>query len=461
MDPSDQQPQGNQHQEVNGEYDEDAALEAAIALSLQHDTIEENKPTRPHSRSTVEPSSAPPIKAPASSSWLLDRKQMEDERLRRLRKRTAGEAALDELPVRRLAVPANSAPVSSVPGPTVLNRGLTKQQAKPLRFAKGAVKKTWVYGCPRTDDDIKIEEVLEKDKLELAVVSSFQWDESWFLSKVDIARTKMVFIAYANSSAEVVFLIDLPRLDAANEVERNNRINESMETCFGTELRRFLRAQGLDEGLIKSLDNFDFAETERYGFVHTIAGGHTDQLRQVTGFPGLSHTVRSLGLTTDSTITVDYVAGGTICFQEKWWGSATFPREMLRDSASVRTGVLMHDKIMFVQRDGDGGRDGPGAAWAYVGSANLSESAWGRLGKERGSGKAKLTCRNWECGVLVPTTTPSGSASGSQGGGGEAGQTLWAFQGTVPIPMSTPAEAYGISPGDTATGRPWFFMKKD
>ncbi|GKT43795.1 uncharacterized protein ColSpa_03976 [Colletotrichum spaethianum] len=42
------------------------------------------------------------------------------------------------------------------------------------------------------------------------------------------------------------------------------------ETLFGTELRRFLRALGLDEKLVKSLDNYNFSETSRYGFIHSI-----------------------------------------------------------------------------------------------------------------------------------------------------------------------------------------------
>jgi hypothetical protein len=33
-----------------------------------------------------------------------------------------------------------------------------------------------VYGCPRQGDDIKIEEVLQKNDLELAVLSAFQVD---------------------------------------------------------------------------------------------------------------------------------------------------------------------------------------------------------------------------------------------------------------------------------------------
>lgn len=69
-------------------------------------------------------------------------------------------------------------------------------------------------------------------------------------------------------------------------------------------------------------------------------------------------------------------AGGTICVQAKWWRSPNFPRELVRDVIS-RDRLLMHSKMIFVRRrvgDSQAIRQSPG--WAYVGSANLSESAW-------------------------------------------------------------------------------------
>jgi hypothetical protein len=46
----------------------------------------------------------------------------------------------------------------------------------------------------------------------------------------------------------------------------------------------------------------------------------------------------------------------------------------MRDCQSQRGGLVMHNKMIFVQPR-DGGSEA-GKAWAYVGSANLSESAW-------------------------------------------------------------------------------------
>jgi len=100
----------------------------------------------------------------------------------------------------------------------------------------------------------------------------------------------------------------------------------------------------------------------------------------------------------------------------------------------------MHSKVMLVRSSS--------SAWAYVGSANISESAWGRLTVDKKTGNRKVTCRNWECGVLVSTnrSTP-------------AQQTRFAlsaaFEGIVPVPMAESANAYGAS----GTMDPWFYRE--
>ncbi|KAK0748634.1 hypothetical protein B0T21DRAFT_278159 [Apiosordaria backusii] len=204
-------------------------------------------------------------------------------------------------------------------------------QTGMLPFPHGVVKKTWIYpSYPRVGDDIKIEEVLQKDILELAVISSFQWDEDWMLSKIDITRTKLYLVAFANSEAQeemrnnvpksrirfcfppmqamgsmhsklmllkyekymrivvptgnfmsydwgetgtmenvgfMVFMIDLPKF---SNTEERDAVQGSGLTSFGEDLLYFLMAQGLDPMLINSLRNYDFSETSRYGFVHTM-----------------------------------------------------------------------------------------------------------------------------------------------------------------------------------------------
>lgn len=62
----------------------------------------------------------------------------------------------------------------------------------------------------------------------------------------------------------MVFIIDLPKLQTAEQRDAQEL------TPFGEELSHFLLAQGLDERLVNSLRNYDFSETSRYGFVHTM-----------------------------------------------------------------------------------------------------------------------------------------------------------------------------------------------
>ncbi|TQN68231.1 Tyrosyl-DNA phosphodiesterase 1 [Colletotrichum shisoi] len=613
--------------------EEDPDLALAIALSLQEqedigiESVETANVMERHVEKTTKP-------APATNfgSLILDRKKMEEERLARLKKRSATQADLDDDQSQKPKIQRPEAPSkrsTSDASPGLPRKAPTEGDSPSLPFPNGVFKRTWALGYPRNGEDIKIEEVLQKDKLQLAVLSSFQWDEEWLLGKVDARQTKMLLIAYANNEAEkatiranaptdlvrfcfppmhggymhsklqilkyegylrivipsgnlvpydwgetgvlenMVFLIDLPRIGGTHQTA------PPAGTAFGTELRRFLRALGLDEKLVKSLDNYDFSKTNRYGFVHSIAGNHANDSWQHTGqstraLPGREGFTFATSLATEGPVNIDYVvrdsgmkeyearqskptrnkaakaglagsrplgegtlqwqhhfriyfptektvsssrggrsSAGTISFQEKWWKSSTFPRELLRDCQSVRSGLLLHSKAIFVR-----GRAGGDAAWAYVGSANLSESAWGRLVKDRESGAAKLTCRNWECGVLVAVegnltgTADSGTRPGadqdahshrhprarvqaqtlegyardeetstSRGGAAataadseenrrqqqldqdESAGLDEVFGTTVPIPMKVPAGRYMSD--ESAASRPWFFMKAD
>lgn len=106
--------------------------------------------------------------------------------------------------------------------------------------------------------------------------------------------------------------------------------------------------------------------------------------------------------------------------------------------------MLSHNKLLLAR-----GRkkDGTPVAWAYIGSANLTESAWGSQ-KILKSGKlGKLNCRNWECGVLVPV--PDDVLKELKLEDGEV-PPMSVFKGTVEIPFQFPGKRY--------EGRtPWFF----
>ncbi|RYP16270.1 hypothetical protein DL765_005238 [Monosporascus sp. GIB2] len=534
--------------------DEDAALRYAIELSLQDvenkgtevlsddsssDEDLEKRPiypsvTKKAGNSSMQGTSkdatlATPQTAPTMTCGLsgLDRKKMEEERLARLGKRKAREE--DQM----IQEPRQRATTDGTP---TLAASAAIGYSASLPFPTGVIKKTWTAGYRRTGDDIKIEEVLQKDELEMAVLSSFQWDEDWLLSKIDIGKTKMLLIAFASSATRqeemkanvpeerikfcfppipydwgetgvmenVVFLIDLPRRDTTV-------LNRNKPTLFEEELCYFLRAQGLDEALVKSLARYDFSATARYGFVHCIGQSHM-------GYCGLGRTITALGLSTTGDVEIDYVvsslgsvnmdlisaiyhaaqgdnglkeyeersarnakgkratkaqpetfedrfrvyfpshdtvnrsrggknAAGTICLQSKWWDSATFPRRLVRDCKSVRAGLLMHSKMLLVRHS-----SGSPTAWGYVGSANLSDSAWGRLVKDKATGKPKLTCRNWECGVLVPVRDHGRIIAEGRSSPGP----LSIFQDTIPIPMEVPGEAYSMS----GTKRPWLFLER-
>ncbi|KAH6850249.1 tyrosyl-DNA phosphodiesterase-domain-containing protein [Chaetomium sp. MPI-CAGE-AT-0009] len=551
----------------------------------------------------------------------LDRKKMEEERLARLHKRKAsqvdesggGVVQLSTRPAQRPRVdeqaplslvhdegkstvpqdPAPSSASSSTPGetkPAAPKATAASASSRPpvaLPFPRGVIKKTWAYQQPRKGDDIKIEEVLQKQHLQLAVVSSYQWDEHWMLSKIDITRTKLILVAFAANEAQkeemrsnvprdrirfcfppmhgmgsmhsklmllkyegylrivvptgnfmsydwgetgtmenMVFIIDLPKFEYAEQREAQR------DNMFASELFYFLRAQGLDEKLVSSLRNYDFTEADRYAFVHTIPGSHIDEdAWSRTGYCGLGHSVSALvrRVTTDP-IEIDFVCAslgainygllsalyyaclgdpvleyeartgskskreaftaranflvqehmriffpsretvlqskggkdgaGTICFQPNWWQAATFPRQLLRDCKSVRPGVLMHSKIIYIRPNDPDIRSG--RCLAYVGSANLSESAWGKLVRDRATNKPKLTCRNWECGVLLaikegnedPNAAPVIADEGVQGRRRDGG--LSDFEGRVPVPMEWPGRV--ICEGVAADARrPWMF----
>ncbi|PGH06630.1 hypothetical protein GX51_02257 [Blastomyces parvus] len=229
----------------------------------------------------------------------------------------------------------------------------------------------------------------------------------------------------------------------------------------------YLAAQG-DSGLKElTLRTSKRFPSENWGVVTKRTDGEKwkDNFRVV--FPSLSTVRKSKGGTENA---------GTICFQSKWYNSATFPKDIMRDNISQREGLLMHNKILFVRPEKPitSLKDNSTcyAGWAYVGSANLSESAWGRLVLDRSTTKPKLNCRNWECGVVIPirhndagkissipstgspATLPAESeCEDSSASSDDRPEIATVFEPTIPVPMIVPAPRYH------GHDRPFFYME--
>jgi hypothetical protein len=274
---------------VNGSDDEDEDLRIAIALSLGQDPGK--RPGGPKNAGTIDltqdddtdsgvdddgdgddakrelvqtaintssqrPAASEGLPPPSSGLAALgiDRKKMEEERLARLGKRKAAELG-DAIPSRPVQRPRIGAGPFSLPNKATTSEEKKeqkqasvvtspKQPCSDLPFPRGVVKKTWAYGQPRQGDDIKIEEVLQKHQLQLAVLSSFQWDEEWMLSKIDVARTKLILIAFATSEAQVSvcpgFACGMGRVSSMlmensggkKEEMRNNVPRDRIRFCF-------------------------------------------------------------------------------------------------------------------------------------------------------------------------------------------------------------------------------------
>lgn len=374
------------------ELDNDQEFELAIALSLQDQIGEldsdddaqsvsvETQHQHPHSSTDAEESTANP------GSFLgLDRKAMERERLARKRKlsvsppptrkslkissssspkgsaqgkapgKKVDERKGENMPASKQDIPHNSIPTDKAPASATTGVGLT--------FLKGEVRKTWAFDHDR-HRDIKIEEVLQNADLKLAVLSSFQWDVAWLLSKLN-KSTQMIFVMQAKEAStqrqyeqetspmpnlklcfppmpgqvncmhsklmllshptylrvvvptanlvpydwgetgvmeNMMFIIDLPRFVGGQDTSK-----EKM-TSFGRELVYFLEAMGLNQHVIDSIYKFDFSETAKFAFVHTIGGAHSqeDTWRR-TGYCGLGNAIGELGLGTAGPVSIDFV----------------------------------------------------------------------------------------------------------------------------------------------------------
>jgi hypothetical protein len=184
--------------DLPSDADEEETLRYAISLSLREHEKATGKNVESKSSDENKSGSKQPPKT-SFGSIMLDRKAMEQERLRRQAAKRPRAAEEDDEVVE---VPAPKKKTASTPS----RASTAAAQLEPRRtndFPNGAVKRTWAQGYPRTADDIKIEEVFQKERLELALISSFQWDEEWMLSKLNTRKTRLLLVAYAADEAQV------------------------------------------------------------------------------------------------------------------------------------------------------------------------------------------------------------------------------------------------------------------
>jgi len=302
-----------------------------------------------------------------------------------------------------------------------------------------------------------------------------------------------------------VFIVDLPRLTSEDDFRPVSEL-----TSFAKELMYFVERQGLRQNVKDGLLKHDWSGTRGMAFVHTVAGPDYGLSAARTGVLGLSKAVKDLGLESEKDLQIDFTAssigslndeymrtmhaaargklnigakssqlpsvpqtdiedrfrvyypthetikaskggednGGTIWLSRNWFEGAKFPRSLFRDYQSVRRGLLSHNKIIYargkkVTADGNERH----IAWVYMGSSNMSESAWGKVTFDRSRKEPKIGCRNWECGVLLPV-----SAEVLEKTSGADIPTMEVFKGLVDVPFKLPGEEY--------RGRdPWYYTE--
>lgn len=170
---------------LDSDSDEDEDLRRAIALSLQSQDEVRNDEAATDAAGDEQNSTL--CGKVIFGSISLNRKEMEEARLQRLVKRRHSHSNGEEPPKKRI----------------VRQQAPSKAYSQP-QYSHGTVRRTLARGHPETSECITIEEVLQKDELQLALISSFQWDEEWMLSKLNVDETCILLLAYAKDEEQVM-----------------------------------------------------------------------------------------------------------------------------------------------------------------------------------------------------------------------------------------------------------------
>lgn len=77
-----------------------------------------------------------------------------------------------------------------------------KQILSGIQYPGGVIMKTWARGFPQGLDDISIEQVLQKDDLTMAVLSSYQLNVPWIMTKLS-PLTRVYWVLHHQADAVV------------------------------------------------------------------------------------------------------------------------------------------------------------------------------------------------------------------------------------------------------------------
>ncbi|KTW28549.1 hypothetical protein T552_01809 [Pneumocystis carinii B80] len=237
------------------------------------------------------------------------------------------------------------------------NKELVNIQNIP--FPNGTVKITAVKGYKRTEHDITIEDVFQKESLKAAVLSAFVIDPLWVLTKIQLSSTIVIFVHQAKSDEEKEAInklyLHIPNVSAifppmegancmhcklqllfyttylrvvipsANLVDYDWGETGIMENSiyiqdfprrispfagfsidFERDLFHYCRTKNYPQHVLEKMKNYDFSLAKNLQFIHSIplkAQKNTNS--KDTGYISLAKAIQRLGKGRENDIKID------------------------------------------------------------------------------------------------------------------------------------------------------------